>query len=142
MMSKLFLGSMIGLCAAMVSVNVQASIYENTSCHYANVYEDIICLDKENKQLIEEINKVYEIVKTTKVSVDEALIPSTEYLKYFTESQAAWNKFTTANCQMLNLSYASLQGGGMGLVHRSCWNKAYRNRVNELNSWIAELQNK
>ena len=124
----------------MSAVNAQASIYEHTTCNNANVYEDIDCLEKENKQFINDLNNIYNIIKTTKVSVDEALVSSSEYLKSFNESQTAWNKFTTANCQMLNLPYASLQGGGIDLVHRSCWNNAHRSRVNELNSWMAELQ--
>ncbi len=139
-MIKAFLSISIGLYMAVLATTAQASIYDKTSCHYSNVYEDIDCLNKENKQFINDLNNIYNIIKTTKVSVDEVLVPSSEYLKAFSESQMAWDKFTTANCEMLNLPYASLQGGGTGLVHRACWNDAYRNRVNELNRWILELQ--
>ncbi len=141
-MLKPFLNSSIFLCIAIFVTTAQASIYDKTTCNNANVYEDIDCLGQENKQFINDLNIIYNTIKTTKVSVDEASVPSSEYLKSFNESQTAWNKFTTANCQMLNLPYASLQGGGIGLVNGACWNNAYRSRVNELNSWMAELQEK
>ena len=139
-MAKQLLSTSIFLCTTIFAINAQASIYEQTKCNNANVYEDIDCLDKENAQFINHLNTIYKTLKAEKISVDEASVSSAEYLRYFKESQTAWNQFTKANCQMLNLPYASLQGAGVGLVNRACWNEAYRSRVNELNTWIIELQ--
>lgn len=139
-MIKLFLGTIFCMCLVGFASNTYASLYKKTTCHYNNVYENIDCLDKENARFVDDLNAIYKTIKTEKISVDEALVPNTEYLKNFTESQTAWNQFTKANCQMLNLPYAGLQGGGIGLVNKSCWNEAYRNRVNELNNWMKELQ--
>lgn len=133
--------SALGL--VMVSGLSHAENRTHDSCQLGNVYEDIECYEQDNKRLIKELNGIYKKLQSLpapaasdKVSYGAS---KAEYLKAFTESQTAWNKFTEANCSMLLLPASTLQGGGIGLVQRACWNEAYQQRVEQLNEWLDEI---
>lgn len=109
--------SALGL--VMLSGLSHAENITQATCQSGNVYEEIECYEQDNKRLINELNSIYKKLQSLPEPPASNRISDgtskAEYLEAFTQSQRAWNKFTEANCSMLILPYATLQGGGIGL---------------------------